>query len=533
MLKENAPCWTEFFHLGAGLIKGLVTVLHKPAFKQMALAMGVAIFFLISILGLASAVIWQNYRSAIAAGEARAESSAHVVAAHLKWMIEASDQALRRIDSALGIQFRPDAISDISQAVGDLPVGFQYSVYDQSGELRMSSLPHPAGINVSDREYFKELRDGGSIVISPQLRERASDKQVFIIAHRIDRQGDFRGVASIAIPTQRMDEFWSSMALGPNSSVGIIRTDGWLVARHPEITRPLNLIKTPLFESYLSKSPAGFYHSTASPADGIQRIVGYWRVEGWPLISTAGIDRNATLALFRSSLQIQLLFGLPIAALLMVGAVWIAWLLNAYAARNTAVETALERNQFLFREIHHRVKNNLQVVASLVRLQPIPPEARKDMERRIAAMVAVHEQIYESDQFERVEVAPYIEKLVKGIAATYSGDVNIETKLQQMTVDRDQALPIGMIINEVVSNAFKYAFLGRTNGNLLIEMFGELKGPINIVIKDDGPGMVSSTETKGMGYRLIKAFVTQLGGEFKLAGGHGTCFTLIFPAEAG
>jgi two-component sensor histidine kinase len=92
------------------------------------------------------------------------------------------------------------------------------------------------------------------------------------------------------------------------------------------------------------------------------------------------------------------------------------------------------------------------------------------MDRRIAAMIAVHEQIYENDSFDRVEVAPYAERLIREIAETYPGHIIVETHLQPLNVDRDHALPIGMIITEVVANAFKYAFDGRDSGKLSVDL---------------------------------------------------------------
>lgn len=480
-------------------------------------------------------MIWQNYKAAISAGEARAQSSAHVVAAHMQWMIEASDQALRRIDTTLDeqpIQSSANTIADISQAVGDLPAGFQYSVYDEKGELRLSSVPRATGINVADRGYFKELQAGQQVVISEQLQERLSGQQVFIIARRIERSGQFHGIASIAIPTQKMDEFWTSMALGPHSSVGVIRSDGWLVARHPKFDTPLDLSETPLFTTYLARSQQGFYHNEISPADGLSRIVGYWKVDGWPLIATAGIDEAETLEIFWSGLDTQLIFGLPIIVMIIASAVWIISLLNAFAGRNAALEQLLERNQFLFREIHHRVKNNLQAVSALIRLQPISKEARNEMERRIAAMIAVHEQIYETDQFDRVEVAPYTERLVREIGAAYDANVVIETRLAAITVDRDQALPIGMIINEVVSNAFKYAFVGRSNGRLMVELCSDGNGTARLTVKDDGPGVDTELDRKGMGSRLIAGFVAQINGSFTYKNHDGAAFVMSFPAES-
>jgi len=217
--------------------------------------------------------------------------------------------------------------------------------------------------------------------------------------------------------------------------------------------------------------------------------------------------------------------------MIIVSGIWIIALLNAFATRNIELERLLERNQFLFREIHHRVKNNLQAVSALVRLQPISSEARSDMERRIAAMIAVHEQIYETDQFDRVEVAPYAERLVKDIAAAYDAHVTIETSLGQVTVDRDQALPIGMIINEVVSNAFKYAFIGRSDGRLVVELFGESDGTAVFMVRDDGPGIDTGLDRKGMGSRLIAGFVAQINGSYNYESGNGTCFTMRFPAN--
>ena len=102
-----------------------------------------------------------------------------------------------------------------------------------------------------------------------------------------------------------------------------------------------------------------------------------------------------------------------------------------------------------------------------------------------------------------------------------------------MTVDRDQALPIGMIINEVVSNAFKYAFVGRTDGRLVVELSAEGKGTAMLVVRDDGPGIDAGQDRKGMGSRLIAGFVAQINGSYSYESGEGTCFTLRFPARHG
>jgi two-component sensor histidine kinase len=333
-------------------------------------------------------------------------------------------------------------------------------------------------------------------------------------------------VATIAIPVKKMGEFWASIGLGKNSTVSVIRADGWVIARYPDVDQSVNVGKTGLLER-LTKSSNGIYYSAVSPADGLARIVGYRKIDHWPLFATSGIEINEALQLFWRTLELQLAFGLPLLVLLVGFAIWIAWLLHAYAARNLELETAVERNHFLFREIHHRVKNNLQAVSSLIRLQPLPEAVRTEMARRISAMVAVHEHIYQSDQFDRVELGPYVERLVAEIARSYPYQVGIDMRLAPITVDRDMVLPIGMIINEVVSNAFKYAFNEDRNGHLAIEL-ADSGREATLKISDDGPGMEVEGK-KGMGSKLIAGFVGQIGAGYHFDSSQGVIFTLVFP----
>ena len=409
-------------------------------------AASLAVVMLAALAGLASIMIWQSYRAALAAGEARAMSSAQVVAAHFEWMMEAGEQALRRIDAALGndpVGSSNNAVADLRRAVGDLHEGFQYSVYDETGHLAYSSVPEAVGIQVSDREYFGRLRDGETIVISPQLEERLSGEQVFVIARRISRNGRFHGAASIAIPTKAMDGFWSLLGLGPNSTVSVVRTDGWLVARYPSLPETIDLSGTALFTKFLPAAPSGFYHSGVSPADGLSRIVGYQTVQHWPLVALSGVDLDEALRFFWTSLRDGLLVGVPLVGLLVLGVVWIVRLLRADVAKRMELEQALKQNKFLMGEIHHRVKNNLQAVSSLVRMQPLPQERKDDMARRIAAMVAVHEQIYGADKFDGVDVASYVERLVRKVAEGFPGQTRIETDINPLTLSPDQAMPLG------------------------------------------------------------------------------------------
>lgn len=499
------------------------------------MAIGLGTLFCVALIGLTALMIWQNYRSAQAATEARAVSSAHVVAANIEWMIEASDQALRRIDAVFTgkpIQSSANTIIDMAEAVGDLPIGFQYSIYDETGRLRLSSVPNAEAINVSDRDYFLAAQANDRTIVSRQLQERVTKEQVFVIARRIKREGNFHGVATIAVPVRKLVEFWSSLNFAQASTVGVIHENGWLVARYPISQKSVDLSNSPLFvEPYRSQNN-GFYHSWTSPIDGKSRLVGFWRVNKWPLIAIAGIQKNEVLDIFWKTMEKEVVFGLPFILLLLIEAVAIAALLKAYIRRNRQLEMALERNNFLFREIHHRVKNNLQAVSALVRLQPIPEQSRREMVHRISAMIAVHEHIYQSDQFDRVEAAPYLSRVICEIARAYNGRVEVEKHLEELDVSRDQALPIGLIVNEVVSNAFKYAFYGDRAGRLIVELVREQEFLARLTIRDDGPGFDAEQASSGMGSKLIAGFVAQLGGQYTIDGAQGTKFTMTFPLVA-
>ncbi len=486
--------------------------------------------FLLAILTVAGFIILENYRNALKEGESRALASAHVVAAHLEWMIEASDQALRRIEAELGdrpIDAEPALVANLTRAVGDLPMGFEYSLVDADGKVRFSSTEPATETDHSQRAYYMRLKEGQELTFTRLLDNERAGRPSFIIARRIDRDGTFRGVASITIPNESLDRFWASMDLGPNSTISVIRDDGWLIARRPTATRPVDTSSTEWFPMTRRQS-SGIYHSPVSPVDGFARIVAFWKVAGWPLVALAAIDRQEVLDQFWRNLFSDTLIMLPLMAVLIIAAVWINRLLYRTAARNEQLEQAAERNRFLLREIHHRVKNNLQAVLALVRLQALPAEARDDMSRRISAMIAVHEQIYQTDQFEQVEVAPYATKLITDIASGYDVPVHLDLDLQPLTVDREQALPIGMIINEVVSNSFKYAFAGRSQGKLGVALREEDQN-LHLTIRDDGPGIEVFSRAGGMGSRLIANFVRQLGGQFTTTNDGGTVFSMTAP----
>jgi two-component sensor histidine kinase len=210
--------------------------------------------------------------------------------------------------------------------------------------------------------------------------------------------------------------------------------------------------------------------------------------------------------------------------------IWIVRLLRADGLQRSELEATLKQNRFLLREVHHRVKNNLQTVASLVRLQPLPPEARASISGRIEAMSAVHEQIYGSDQYDKVSVAPYLERLIDRIVESHNAEVAVQMNIAAIELDRDKAMQLGLIVNEVISNALKHAFPGRADGRMTVDL-GIEGSDVRLVVSDDGVGYPPDTTKKNMGSKLVEGFAAQLNGRFEITTGRGTTFSLSFPTN--
>src|SRR5690606_32522809 len=166
----------------------------------------------------------------------------------------------------------------------------------------------------------------------------------------------------------------------------------------------------------------------------------------------------------------------PIILGLIVGSVWIIRLLFRDAARGRELEEAVEANILLFREIHHRVKNNLQSVQSLVRMQDMPASAKLDLQSRLAAMAAMHEHIYQFDRYVDIDAEDFVPVIVDEVIAAYGSSVTATYELDHVMVDRDHATPLALLLSELITNALKYAFPDGQEGEIRIKLKAAGKG---------------------------------------------------------
>jgi two-component sensor histidine kinase len=503
--------------------------LFKIRAPMAALALTLALLALLAVLS--GLFLWQGYRDTSARTHDKAASAAQVVAAHVQWLTEAARQALRRIDETLGDRpdlFLTSTVGDLDAAVASLPGQVEAWVFDADGDPLLTSSDQPGG-NIADRPYFQALKGGEEWYISPLFTGARSGRKVFTISRRLERNGKFLGAAVIVVPAILMVDFWAGLDLGPDSSVAMFREDGWLVARFPVPDETMDLSAHPLFTDYLPAARAGTYASGRSPTDGISRVVGYHQVEGAPLIAVAGVSASAAFADFRSRVLAVALFAIPVVLALVAVSVWVATLLRRDELRRQDLARALEQNQLLFREIHHRVKNNLQTVASLVQLQAGNAAEKQEMSRRIAAMAAVHEHIYGSDQFASVDAGDYVCTLVERVRESYEADAEVKCTVVPMQVDAEHALSLGLIVNELVSNALKHAFPDGRKGRIDVVLENTADGRGLLRISDNGVGFDPSVRGKGMGMRLIQGFSDRMGAEYEFQADNGSSFVLRFP----
>jgi PAS domain S-box-containing protein len=204
------------------------------------------------------------------------------------------------------------------------------------------------------------------------------------------------------------------------------------------------------------------------------------------------------------------------------------------------IKTSLSEKEVLLQEIHHRVKNNLQVVSSLLSLQSEQIKNKealtvfKESQDRVKAMALVHERLYKSQDLANIDFTGYVQNLSNHLMRSYgshAGAVSLDLKVEPVPLGIDAAIPCGLIINELVSNALKYAFPKGERGTILLSLKQEGNNTLRLIVKDDGIGMpegIDLSNTPSLGLKLVQGLVQQLGGVLTHRNNNGTEFDISF-----
>lgn len=212
--------------------------------------------------------------------------------------------------------------------------------------------------------------------------------------------------------------------------------------------------------------------------------------------------------------------------------------------REEQIKASLQEKEVMLQEIHHRVKNNLQVISSLLNLQarnvddPGTLEVIKESQNRVSSMALVHEKLYQSKNLDKIIFSDYVTDLMNSLTRSYQSQskrVKVNIDIEHVALKLDTAIPCGLIINELVSNALKYAFPDRSKPEIQVSMHTNAENEVNLVIADNGIGLPSDLDwrqSRSLGLRLVSNLTRQLSGTIDLLDHEGTAFRLTFPAQS-
>ncbi len=208
------------------------------------------------------------------------------------------------------------------------------------------------------------------------------------------------------------------------------------------------------------------------------------------------------------------------------------------------LRASLREKEALLREVHHRVKNNLQIISSLVSLQTrgIADQAAlaplREVVDRVRSIALVHDRLYRSEDLARIDLADYVRRLVEELWRVYGGasdrTVQARLELEPVLLPVDVAVPCGLMLNELLTNALKHAFDGRPSGEVAVSLRVDQEGSVRLSIRDDGVGLppgLDLGDSPTLGLQLVQTLATQLGASVEVESSHGARFDITLAAS--
>jgi two-component sensor histidine kinase len=201
------------------------------------------------------------------------------------------------------------------------------------------------------------------------------------------------------------------------------------------------------------------------------------------------------------------------------------------------ISASLREKDALLREIHHRVKNNMQVVSSLLQLQsahlhdPKLLEPFKDCQDRIRTMALIHEKLYRTEGLAQIDFKEYLESLTDMLLRAHSKGpfIRRQLNLEPVALSIDLAIPVGLIANELISNSLKHAFNGRQKGVVRVALTRPNQDELRLAVSDDGQGLPENfLQSTSLGVRLVRILTGQINGRMEYKSENGAEFAIVF-----
>ena len=514
----------------------------------------IAVFVAAAALGVWGVHLAQERRDALVRAEASTQDIAVVLEEHARRTFEVSDLIAESVlgyveqKGGLGaVRTDPQAHAFLNEQAAKIPTGGAVWIIDATGRTVLASGGDPAPAeDLSDRKWFKvQTESGRSRGVGEAFFSRMSKEATFIYSRRIEAGGKFGGVVAISLRPSFFSTALMPKEYAPGGVLAMFRNDGQFIVRTPFSPDMIgrDVSDTALFTTYAERQ-SGTYRGT-TPAGERDRIVSFRRLEDLSVVVLAAVAIDDVLASWRagfvrSSAMIGILLS-GLAGLTFLG----VRLSHTQEQTGAALRQALADKDMLFREVHHRVKNNLQVTSNLLLLQAAELEkepsltkervgqAFDETQARLGSIGLIHETLYRTDRAATVALNEYLARLLQGLTETYAAaerNITVHQTLEPCSIDLDRAVPLGLTVTEVITNAFKHAFPPGQGGQLAVALqCGD--GEYCLEIRDNGRGIPVERREGALGLQLVKGLVKQARASCTILNESGTVFRMRIPAE--
>ncbi|MBI3517437.1 MAG: ATP-binding protein, partial [Proteobacteria bacterium] len=534
------------------------------------------VLFLALFFGLIAYAAWHDRERAMGDARRSAVDLAKLLSEHVSRLIETADLVLMQTqlleqrvdwaDPADDARFQ----AHLAESRAQLPYIANILATGPDGGVRAEAETTNRA-TVAGRAFFVAHQSAENLLfVGDPARDPDSGEVSFVLSRRQSgRGGAFKGVVAIEMRADYFNQLFHDLDADYAAVIELVLPDLSLLLREPPLPAAdlRGARKNPIFRTMIQASRTGtaLY---ASPYDPEPRLQAYRQAGSYPVYVNVGISPQAVLEEWQSRVLPQF----AILAIAWLGFVAISWVAYQRACNEDRFRTALWRatrdleikvrqrtesleqtvdklsrtvgeKETLFQELNHRVKNNLQLISSLLSLQAgkiKDPQARRGFEvslDRVHSISLVHDLLYRRADITYVDVPTYLKALIARIATAYLAEGRIECTVDAdpLSLLPDQCIRLALIVNEVVTNAVKHAFPDGRTGHITVT-FRRTEAALRLSVTDDGVG-IAPPEAEGdgahLGMTIVELLAKYLGGSCQqVSGAFGTIVTVSFPVPA-
>lgn len=519
---------------------------------------------LLAIVAVAAAALLQSRNRVLREGEQVTRDMAKLMQNQMIHILDVANTILA-IESTDIEKYRNNTQQThqphLAELIRNKPYLFRIFIADEKGEVIATSLYNPPSLNIAARAYYqRHIKGEAGPLITTDIQSQASGEPIMVMSRAILRaDGRVQGIALVSFNLEGLAQYFRHLAPVEFGSVfQLIADNGRILV---DVSPPPDFSQKTIEPDILSLiKQADIEAAVYQSVDETTRLWAHRSIPGTDLLIRVGTDRSQLMYKWNQDLADYAMVGL-VAFVALIGLTGLAL---RHADREEAavqelrqfnseleqrvsertqkletltreLQTSLDDKNVLLREVHHRVKNNLQVVASMVRFSSHDVDDHQaqsvfsEIARRIRAIGLVHQTLYEQNNVSAVSLHSYLQRLARLEGDVYGvteRGIIIKTE-GQGELDLNTAISMGLVVSEALANAIKHAFPDRQGGVVTISASAKAQ-EWRIVIADNGIGFDEQRDA-GTGIQLIRALVGQMRGTIRFVNDHGTRVEMVFP----